>query len=215
MTDTAWVAPIEEQPLVDVELWDLLAAFSRLLKQNIFPVTDEIPKDPTPITVYMDLLEQQVQANWQRFDELLSSKSRAQLIGKFLALLELIKAGRVSVTIDQAGELLIGRPSKQAANTEGASTTTNGAEPPDGVNVPNNIGTGDDDQAVMADQSVPPEFLTSTERAQTVDPDVVDEEELWDEDLPILTRLAEPSSGIVGRQARSHKRWLDKLSTTG
>jgi segregation and condensation protein A len=87
------------EPIRELELWDLLAAFSRLMKANVVPVAASIAKDPTPIREYMRRLEEAVlESGGIEFERLLGlTNTRAQLIGKFLAVLELIKSGRVWV----------------------------------------------------------------------------------------------------------------------
>ena len=101
------------QPLREIELWDLVSAFGRLLKENVVPIDEGIPKDPTPITVYMDRLEKMVLATEGiLLAELIGQRNtRPQIIGKFLALLELIKSRRVWVeVIDDAEEVLVCPP---------------------------------------------------------------------------------------------------------
>lgn len=101
------------QPIRELELWDLVSAFSRLMKESVVPITDRIPRDPTPIGVYMDRLEAMVlQAGSLTFRELIGEdNTRPQLIGKFLALLELIKRSRVWVEPgDDPDSILVSPP---------------------------------------------------------------------------------------------------------
>jgi segregation and condensation protein A len=84
----------EEQPIQEVELWDLVSAFGRVLKEkNASSGPESIRYDETPIHVYM-----------QRIDERLRREGRTQftaffdnavhksaLVGMFLAVLELVR----------------------------------------------------------------------------------------------------------------------------
>ncbi|MGL4465810.1 MAG: segregation and condensation protein A [Planctomycetia bacterium] len=90
------------QPIRDLELWDLVSAFGRVLRQNLVPVTHDVQIDQTPITVTMQRLEALVlEAGRLTFEELVGpSNSRGRLIGKFLAVLELVKSGRIWVELE-------------------------------------------------------------------------------------------------------------------
>lgn len=105
------------QPIRELELWDLVSAFSRLMKENIIPVADTITRDPTPITTYMERMEARVLATGGiTFRELLGLRnSRSQLIGKFLALLELIKCKQVWVELDETRDEILVLPPRAAA----------------------------------------------------------------------------------------------------
>ncbi len=96
--------------LRELEVWDLVAAFGRLLKQNLAAGAERVARDPTPIAVYQERLAERVaQLGRVHLLELLGTdNTRAQLIGKFLAALELVKQGRVWVEWDAAaGDLLV------------------------------------------------------------------------------------------------------------
>lgn len=90
------------QPIRELELWDLVTAFSRIFKENLVPVQERIPIDRTPITVYQQRLEASVlEGNGLRFRQLVGGrKTRSQVIGMFLALLELIKQRRVWIEVE-------------------------------------------------------------------------------------------------------------------
>lgn len=103
-----------KQPIRELELWDLVSAFSRLMRENIVPVTDTVEKDPTPLPVYMNRLEAMIVAAGEdgiSFRDLLgTTNARAQIIGKFLATLELIKGRRVWVEFDPSTEEIVFYP---------------------------------------------------------------------------------------------------------
>ncbi|MFO0946873.1 MAG: segregation/condensation protein A [Planctomycetota bacterium] len=105
------------QPIRELELWDLVSAFSRLMKENVIPVAENILRDPTPITTYMERFEARVLERGKiTFRELLGlNNTRSQLIGKFLALLELIKCKKVWVELDENSfEIVVLPPRPQA-----------------------------------------------------------------------------------------------------
>jgi segregation and condensation protein A len=97
-----------KQPIRELELWDLVSAFSRLMRENIVPVAQMIERDPTPLPVYMNRLEAAVLSVGEEglcFRDLLgTTNTRSQIIGKFLATLELIKTRRVWVELDLTTE---------------------------------------------------------------------------------------------------------------
>lgn len=146
------------QPIRELELWDLVSAFSRLMKETVIPMADRVQRDPTPITTYMARLEELVLAGSSgrgggrsgggvTFRDLMgSNNSRVQLIGKFLALLELIKCKQVWVEFDEAiGEIVV-LPPRPAATA------------------------GDAPSLPMADGNVPPDALLEAKRAGPLAP---------------------------------------------
>lgn len=95
----------QQQPLQQVELWDLVSAFDRLLRATLSHQQQAITVDDTPQHQRMaELLEHLQQAAGPvRFEDLFARPhTRARLIGQFLALLELIKLQRVRVEQDDA-----------------------------------------------------------------------------------------------------------------
>jgi segregation and condensation protein A len=86
------------QPLHRVELWDLVSAFGRLMRETLALQPQQIVQDHTPIHVYMeDILERLSRQPRLAFSELFSPPhNRSRLVGLFLAVLELMKARRVA-----------------------------------------------------------------------------------------------------------------------
>lgn len=130
-----------KQPIRELELWDLVSAFSRLMRENIVPVTDTVEKDPTPLPVYMNRLEELILAagiNGITFRDLLGTQNaKPQIIGKFLATLELIKGRRVWVEYDPTTEEIIFFPPRDEPlmygdDSENMSMADNSA-PPEGM----------------------------------------------------------------------------------
>ncbi|MBV9122389.1 MAG: segregation/condensation protein A [Planctomycetes bacterium] len=84
-------------PLRSVELWDLVSAFGRLMRETLALQPKQIVMDETPLQVYMDLILQRLQQEPRlAFVTLFTPPHhRARLLGLFLAVLELIKARRI------------------------------------------------------------------------------------------------------------------------
>ena len=95
-----------ELDLGDLTAWDLLAQYSRLLRETQAGRPHHIAPDARPLRYYVDELAKQVREQGElslrslleRFEP---ERSRESLVGTFCALLELVKLGLV--TIEQAG----------------------------------------------------------------------------------------------------------------
>jgi segregation and condensation protein A len=89
------------QPLRAVELWDLVSAFGRLMRETLALQPQQIVVDQTPLHVYMDqVVERLGQAGRLPFSALFTPPhNRGRLVGLFLAVLELSKGRRI--TADQ------------------------------------------------------------------------------------------------------------------
>jgi segregation and condensation protein A len=89
-------------PLRPVELWDLVSAFGRLLRETLALQPQQISVDQTPLHVYLD----EVIGRLENEGRLPLSKlftppyTRARLVGYFLAILELTR--RFAVLAEQA-----------------------------------------------------------------------------------------------------------------
>jgi segregation and condensation protein A len=95
-------------PIRDVELWDLVSAFGRLMRQTLAMAPRSIVYDETPIEVHMQEImtllarERQV-AFW---DLITGSRDRGRIVGRFLGVLELVRAKRIRAEQDDAfGEI--------------------------------------------------------------------------------------------------------------
>jgi len=84
---------LAHQPLRKVELWDLVSAFGRLMRETAALQPSQIVMDETPIQVHMDrILAQLKQHERLNLTDLFTPpRSRGRLLGLFLATLELIK----------------------------------------------------------------------------------------------------------------------------
>ena len=81
------------QPIREVELWDLVSAFGRVLRDNRPPPQENIIYDETPITVYMRRIHGRlVEERRLSFTELFEpGMHKSAMVGVFLAVLELTR----------------------------------------------------------------------------------------------------------------------------
>ena len=86
-----------EQEIHEVELWDLVSAFGRVMRETQFTKASSIVYDDTPIHVYMTQLHAQLQQQGRiLFSELFQrGMHKSKLVGIFLAILELVRHYRV------------------------------------------------------------------------------------------------------------------------
>lgn len=96
--------PASEQPIKEVELWDLVSAIGRIMREadRLKPVT-QIVYDDTPISVYMQKMHEELLRTGEltltsMFDP---GMHKSRMIGVFLAVLEL--ARNYGVVVEQAG----------------------------------------------------------------------------------------------------------------
>ena len=89
--------PAGPAPLRPVELWDLVSAFGRLLRETLALQPQQISTDETPLHVYMeDVLGQLRRDGRLPLSALFKPpRTRARLVGFFLALLELTRSFRI------------------------------------------------------------------------------------------------------------------------
>jgi segregation and condensation protein A len=93
-----------QQPLHRVELWDLVSAFGRLMRETAALQPRQIVMDETPIHVHMEHIVQRLgERSPLPFTDLFTPPhTRGRLLGLFLAILELIKGRRVVVEQPQS-----------------------------------------------------------------------------------------------------------------
>ena len=84
---------IAEQPIHEVDLWDLVSAMGRILRETQQLQPSNIVYDETPIHVYMTQIHEQLcQQPRLAFSDLLQSgMHKSAMIGVFLAILELMR----------------------------------------------------------------------------------------------------------------------------
>jgi segregation and condensation protein A len=95
-----------EQPIQEVELWDLVSAFARVVRDNAAVQPSNIYYDETPIEVYMDRIRERLAVEPRlAFTSLFErDMHRSQLVGIFLAVLELIRHLQVQVEQEELFE---------------------------------------------------------------------------------------------------------------
>jgi len=102
----------ESEPVLDLgELshWDLLSAFSRLMRETLANRPHRVTTDPRPLRYYVGALAHKIRAvRAVSLRELIDSfeepPTREALIGSFCALLELVKLGLVAVVQHGRGD---------------------------------------------------------------------------------------------------------------
>ncbi len=105
-------------PLKEVELWDVFAAFRKLMKETMGRLPQTIVYDDIPVSEFMHRLVERMGGEasvrfWELFE---GRRDRMHVVGTFLALLELIRR-RVVVAFQEEpfGEILLQlRPGEEA-----------------------------------------------------------------------------------------------------
>lgn len=99
-----------DQPIEEVELWDLVSAFGRIIRESEAVKPASIVYDDTPIHVHMERIRALLAARGTlAFRELFPAGAhRSTLIGIFLAILELVRHHYVRVEQEQLfGEIVL------------------------------------------------------------------------------------------------------------
>jgi segregation and condensation protein A len=88
---------LAEEPIHEVELWDLVSAFGRIIRENVAVKPSSIVYDDTPIHVHMTRIIARLQERGRlALSELFDVRlHKSSLIGAFLAVLELVRHQRV------------------------------------------------------------------------------------------------------------------------
>jgi segregation and condensation protein A len=86
-----------EEPIHEVELWDLVSAFGRIIRDTSLVRPSSIVYDETPIQVYMQRIREQLESNPRlAFSTLFApGMHKSSLVGIFLAILELMRHHQV------------------------------------------------------------------------------------------------------------------------
>jgi segregation and condensation protein A len=122
-------APGGPTPVRAVELWDLVSALGRLLRETSSLQSQQILADPTPLHVYMDqVLARLHQAQRVPLSALFTPPhTRPRLVGFFLAILELTR--RFQILAEQEGlfgEIYVWLAREPGLGEPGASATEGG-----------------------------------------------------------------------------------------
>jgi segregation and condensation protein A len=90
---------LAEEPIHEVELWDLVSAFGRVIRDSVSVRPSNIVYDETPIHVYMSRIHERLRSRGHlAFTELFQDgMHKSSLVGIFLAVLELVRHAQVRV----------------------------------------------------------------------------------------------------------------------
>jgi segregation and condensation protein A len=82
-----------EEPIREVELWDIVSAFGRILRENSPKAKHEVIYDETPISTHMKRIYQRLKAEERiAFRQLfVPGQHKTSMVGVFLASLELVR----------------------------------------------------------------------------------------------------------------------------
>ncbi|MFO0864501.1 MAG: segregation/condensation protein A [Gemmataceae bacterium] len=125
---------LSQQPLRRVELWDLVSAFGRLVRETQATAPKQISIDDTPQQVHMDrILERLSQQETTTFRELfVPPHTRGRMLGIFLAILELIRWRQILAEQSEAfGDIVVrlAPPTPEPA-AEATAAISDGVSPP-------------------------------------------------------------------------------------
>jgi segregation and condensation protein A len=101
---------LAEEPIREVELWDLVSAFGRIIRENVAARPSNIVYDDTPIHVHMARIVALLQERGRiALSELFDARlHKSALVGMFLAMLELVRHHRVQAEQNELfGEIWI------------------------------------------------------------------------------------------------------------
>lgn len=93
-------APAGEVDMDDVQIWDLVAAFNQLMTSiGVRTTTHDVVFDDTPIALHaVDIVDRlQREKGEMQFAEIFTNRTKSEMIGLFLALLELMRQQRVRI----------------------------------------------------------------------------------------------------------------------
>jgi len=84
---------LENQPIHEVELWDLVSALGRMMRDRQRVAPTQIVYDDTPIQVYMQRIHERLLSDRRAaFSELFEpGMHKSAMVGMFLAILELVR----------------------------------------------------------------------------------------------------------------------------
>ncbi len=124
---------IAEFSLDTVDLWDLIGAFDKVMKQVSYAASREIVDDDLPIRAYMDrVIERLKLCPTIGFESMFDGvRDRAGLLGVFLALLELARLKQVRIEQEQRfGEIQVCYAGPGEEDEQPPSLSELPAEPP-------------------------------------------------------------------------------------
>jgi segregation and condensation protein A len=99
------------QPIADLQLWDLVSTFGRIIREAGGPPPTQVIYDDTPIHVYMQRIHREL-AKHERvmlIDLIAPGAHKSSLIGWFLAVLELARHHGAVAEQDEYGDIYVVR----------------------------------------------------------------------------------------------------------
>ncbi len=121
------------QPIQEVELWDLVSAFGRIVRDSREIQAASIVYDDTPIHVYMQRIHERLVVDGRAsFSEMFQpGMHKTVMVGVFLSILELVRHHRICTEQDgEHGEIRI-LPGQAFAESLDLSDVDNYGAPPD------------------------------------------------------------------------------------
>ncbi|MEM9646080.1 MAG: ScpA family protein, partial [Planctomycetota bacterium] len=127
-----------DQPIVDLEIWDLVSAFGRIMREAAGPPQTEVVYDDTPIHVYMQRihLELKEMDRVPLVDLLQVGEHKSALIGWFLATLELTRHHGAAVEQDDLGDIYVVRTEDYSQDLSVNEVDNYGADAIENSNMP-------------------------------------------------------------------------------
>lgn len=109
-----------DQPLVDLEIWDLVSAFGRIMREAAGPPPTEVVYDETPIHVYMQRIHRQLDSEPRvaLIDLVDAGEHKSAFIGWFLATLELTRHHGAAVEQNEYGDIIVVRTENYRSSFE-------------------------------------------------------------------------------------------------
>ncbi len=115
----------EDQPqrqfdLDDVQLWDLVEAFGRMMEQVGLTAAHEVVADDTPVELHMaDLVDRLERDGSMTLQQVFEGRTHGEMIGLFLAMLELVRQRRLRCRqAERGGEIHVALRDKAEAEAE-------------------------------------------------------------------------------------------------
>lgn len=109
-----------DQPIVELEIWDLVSAFGRIMRESAGPPPTEVIYDETPIHVYMQRIHQKLaeKPRVELIDLVEPGQHKSAYIGWFLAMLELTRHHGAAVTENENGDIEVVRTDTYSADLD-------------------------------------------------------------------------------------------------
>ncbi|MGB0598966.1 MAG: segregation and condensation protein A [Rubripirellula sp.] len=127
-----------DQPIVDLQIWDLVSAFGRIIREAAGPPPTEVVYDDTPIHVYMQRIHHELggHSKVQLMDLIQGGIHKSSLIGWFLATLELTRHHGAAVEQDSSGDIYVVRTANYSKDLDVNEVDNYGGEELKTANMP-------------------------------------------------------------------------------